>query len=187
MTVTGDTDLQATRDAIAESAVRVVAAAGMAGLTHAAVDADASLTPGITAGLYETPADLVGVVVDRLIALDGALWTASGDLTPDSPAQFAERMARWVELALTTQAVACRARIHLFLAAGARAAVGHHAILEVAAVVLDVLKVPEPARRARLVVDLVSGAVMHHISVRADEPFDADAFAGGVRRILAAR
>jgi hypothetical protein len=47
--------------------------------------------------------------------------------------------------------------------------------------------VSEPERKARLVVDLVSGTVTHHLLVRVDEPLDVVALERGVLRLLADR
>lgn len=176
-----------TRTAISEAAVRVLAGRGIGGLTHSAVDAEADLPDGASAAHYPDRDDLVGAVVTQLVAIDGSLWTQAGDLTPKSTAEFAQRMARWVELALTTQPVAGRARLELFVGEPKRAAAGHQAILEVAVVVLDVLGVKDPAAKARLVVDLVSGTMTHHLTVRADESFDAGSFERGLARLLADR
>jgi len=170
-----------------DAAVRVLADRGGLGLTPEAVDVEAGVPPGTTAGLIGTSEDLVASVVDRLVASDGSLWTELGGLTPDSLDAFADRMSRWVELALGRERVSSRARVQLFLAGTQRAALGHHAILDVAAVVLDVLGVRDPATRARSVVDFVSGTVLHHFSVRSDEPFDRECFAAAVRRLVVAR
>lgn len=96
-------------------------------------------------------------------------------------------MTRWVELALGTQREAGLARLELFLGDPKRAAGGHLDIVEMTAVVLDVLGVAEPGGKARLVIDLVSGTMAHYLTVRADESFDAAAFEQGVLRLVSNR
>jgi len=174
------------RDAVVEAAVRVLADRGVAGLSDHAVDAECALPAGTTRTFFPDLPSLVTAIVDDLIRRDGEIWTSLGSLTPTSVADFADRIAGWVERALA-DLVGARARIQLFLGAPERAAAGHAAILEVLVVVLDVLRVPQPHDRGRLVVDLVSGTVLHHGSVRRSEPFDPPTFAAGVRRLLAAR
>ncbi len=175
------------RVAIVDAAVRVLAEASVPGLTPAAVDHASGLPEGTTAAEFASTRELLDGVTDRLVEMDGALWTELGGLTPDSVADLADRMAGWVELALTREPVAMRARMHFFLGAGELAAHGHYAILDVAIVLLDVLGIPEPARRTRLMMDLVAGTLLHHVSVRSDEPFVRAEFAAAVRGVLAGR
>lgn len=172
------------RDVVAAAAMRVVAHSGVRGLTHCAVDAEAGLPSGSAHARFATLDELISGVIDQLTAVDGAIWTELGGVTPSDKADFADRIARWVQLAVEREPVASRARLELFFAAPSRAAVGHYAIVDVMGVILDVLGVPEPGQRARLIVDLVSGTVMHHVAVRADEPVDTASLAAAVLRVL---
>lgn len=56
------------RDQIAEAGIVTIARAGARGLTHRAVDAQASLPPGSTSNLARTRHDLIALVVQRLAA-----------------------------------------------------------------------------------------------------------------------
>lgn len=183
----GSTGERDQRAAIGEAAVRVLAGRGIRGFTHDVVDAESGLPEGASAALYPDRDDLIGAAVSHLVVLDGQLWTQIGQLTPDSVEQFAQRVTRWVELALGTQREAGLARLELFLGDPKRAAGGHLDIVEMTAVVLDVLGVAEPGGKARLVIDLVSGTMAHYLTVRADESFDAAAFEQGVLRLVSNR
>ncbi|WP_020576786.1 TetR/AcrR family transcriptional regulator [Actinopolymorpha alba] len=58
------------RTDIADAAIRTLAAEGMRGLTHRAVDRTAGLPEGATAYYFRTRTALVQAVLDRLVSLD---------------------------------------------------------------------------------------------------------------------
>ena len=60
------------REVLADAAIEVIAAHGMRGLTHRAVDAAAAVPPGSTSYYFRTRQALVEAVVHRLLALDTA-------------------------------------------------------------------------------------------------------------------
>ncbi len=177
----------ATAAAVAAAAVHVVASCGARALLPEAVDAQAGLPEGTTRAVFPDDDGLLAAVMDRLVQIDGTIWTELGGVTPMDTTGFAARVAGWVQLAVEREPVASRARIELFLAAPKRAAAGHHAIIDVMGVILDVLGVTDPSTRARHVVDFVSGTVMHHLSVRSDEPIDRGAVQRAVHGLLTAR
>lgn len=165
---------------IASAAVHLVASCGVRGLQAEAVDALAGVPEGTTRSAFPNDEELLAAVIDRLVQVDGQIWTDLGGVTPTSTADFADRVAGWVQRAIESEPVASRTRVELFLAAPERASSGHHAIIDVMGVILDVLGVSEPGSRAKSVVDFVSGTVMHHLSVRSDEPIDR----AGVQRAV---
>ncbi|MFB6614281.1 TetR/AcrR family transcriptional regulator [Streptomyces sp. NPDC085524] len=71
------------RTLIADTAIGLVAAAGLRGLTHRAVDAAAQLPAGSTSYYFRTRAALIGACFQRLAELD------LGDLGADDPSATA--------------------------------------------------------------------------------------------------
>ncbi|MCS7476415.1 TetR/AcrR family transcriptional regulator [Umezawaea endophytica] len=84
-------------DLLADAAIEVVAAHGMRGLTHRAVDAEAGVPPGSTSAYFRTRKALVEGLVQRLADLDDAeITTARLDhLAVDGPADV-DRLAEGV-------------------------------------------------------------------------------------------
>ena len=61
------------RTEIADAAVAIVAAKGLKGLTHRAVDAQAGLAVGTTSNYFSSRASLVAAAVDHVEARDARL------------------------------------------------------------------------------------------------------------------
>ncbi|MEV6583838.1 TetR family transcriptional regulator [Streptomyces sp. NPDC051582] len=66
----------------ADAALDVLAAAGIRGLTHRAVDRAANLSPGTTSAYFRTRRALLTALVRRLVALDRAELQAIGEEVP---------------------------------------------------------------------------------------------------------
>lgn len=64
------------RQRAADAAIEVIAAEGLRGLTHRAVDAAAGLPPGSTSSCYRTRLALLAAVLDRLVELDEPMLAA---------------------------------------------------------------------------------------------------------------
>jgi AcrR family transcriptional regulator len=56
------------REQIGEAGIRVIAARGVRGLTHRAIDTELSLAPGSTSYYARTKRDLITLIIDRLAA-----------------------------------------------------------------------------------------------------------------------
>ncbi|MGC0363793.1 AcrR family transcriptional regulator [Rhodococcus sp. 27YEA15] len=65
---------------LADAAIRVIAVAGLRGLTFRAVDKEAGLPPGSTSNCFRTRAELIAGVVQRMADLElGDLAATAGD------------------------------------------------------------------------------------------------------------
>lgn len=91
------------RTVLADAAIEVLAAAGMRGLTHRAVDRAAGLPPGTTSAYFRTRAALLTALVRRLVARDQAELQAAGERTPlpRTPAELADGLAALTAARLT--------------------------------------------------------------------------------------
>ncbi|MFE9841622.1 TetR/AcrR family transcriptional regulator [Streptomyces goshikiensis] len=105
------------RTLIADTAIDLVAAAGLRGLTHRAVDSAAGLPAGSTSYYFRTRTALIGACYQRLAELD------LGDVDADGPPPAADRSAAAAALAallyrwLTTGRARQLARFELSLEA----------------------------------------------------------------------
>lgn len=109
------------RDLIADTAIATVAAAGLRGLTHRAVDTAAGLPAGSTSYYFRTRSALIGACYLRLAALtvtDVDRWEKKhGTLAPDSAAEaLAALLHHWLTTAHDRQL----ARFELSLEAARR-------------------------------------------------------------------
>ncbi|MFV2120146.1 TetR/AcrR family transcriptional regulator, partial [Streptomyces sp. Act-28] len=96
------------RDLIADAALSTVAAAGLRGLTHRAVDAAAGLPAGSTSYYFRTRSALISACYLRLAELSVAdvdRWEAEhGVLDPDSAAEaLAALLHHWLTAARDRQ------------------------------------------------------------------------------------
>ncbi|MEU6215754.1 MULTISPECIES: TetR family transcriptional regulator [unclassified Streptomyces] len=99
------------RTLIADTAIALVAAAGLRGLTHRAVDAAAGLPAGSTSYYFRTRTALIGACYERLAALDVA-DVDDEDRTAHGPA------ARATPLDRETAAAALAGLLHRWLTVG---------------------------------------------------------------------
>ncbi|WP_097956510.1 MULTISPECIES: TetR/AcrR family transcriptional regulator [Streptomyces] len=152
------------RDLIADTAIATVAAAGLRGLTHRAVDTAAGLPAGSTSYYFRTRSALIGACYLRLAALtvtDVDRWEKKhGTLAPDSAAEaLAALLHHWLTTAHDRQL----ARFELSLEAARRPEL--RADLETAgraararaAALLTSLGAPDPAQAADLLVAWTDG------------------------------
>ncbi|MGW4508002.1 TetR/AcrR family transcriptional regulator [Streptomyces sp. NPDC004436] len=99
------------RTLIADTAIALVAAAGLRGLTHRAVDAAAGLPAGSTSYYFRTRTALIGACYERLAALDVA-DVDDEDRTAHGPAARATLLDR------ETAAAALAGLLHRWLTVG---------------------------------------------------------------------
>ncbi|MFI9117070.1 TetR/AcrR family transcriptional regulator [Streptomyces venezuelae] len=91
------------RTLLADNAIDVLAAHGMRGLTHRAVDRAADLPPGTTSAYYRTRQALLTALVGRLVALDQAELQEAGERVPvpRNAAELAVGLAEFTRRRLT--------------------------------------------------------------------------------------
>ncbi|MFF5637021.1 TetR/AcrR family transcriptional regulator [Streptomyces sp. NPDC012825] len=159
------------RNLIADAAIGTVAAAGLRGLTHRAVDAAAGLPVGSTSYYFRTRGALIGACYLRLGELslaDVDRWEAEyGSPDPDAAAEaLAALLHHW----LTTERERQLARFELSLEATRRPEL--RADLETAglaarsraAALLATLGAPRPARAADLLVAWTDGLLYDRLA-----------------------
>lgn len=174
-----------TSDDLLDAALAVVGVAGVKGLTLEEVDDEAGVVRGTTAESFPTKDALLDAMLGRIITLDGQAWMASGgDLTPMSIAEFADRMAKLTIIQVQDSSVPTRARFAMFFGSPHVMTQGQAALLDLIAVILDSLGVPEPQVRARQVTDLVGGTALHYLTVRRGELIGHGELAAAFRRLL---
>lgn len=110
---------------VTDAAIEIIAADGLRGLTHRAVDAGAGLPAGSTSSCFRTRMALLGGVLDRLVELDEAVLERFPATGWDSGS--VEHRARLVELLvelltywLGPARSRTRARLELYLDAARR-------------------------------------------------------------------
>ncbi|WP_285249627.1 TetR family transcriptional regulator [Pseudarthrobacter sp. fls2-241-R2A-168] len=173
------------RTQLLDAALMVVAAKGMKGLTHRAVDAAANLTEGTTSNYYRSRAALVEAVLDRLEQLDAALLQDQG---PAGPPQNIEELAGQLSALVTAlagqHAGLTRARLALSLDKPGSVTAGHFRLVGGLEQAIAALGIADAPARARDVADYGDGVLLHLLTVRRDEQPDTAAIAAAVRRLL---
>ncbi|SEF36522.1 hypothetical protein SAMN05421837_110277 [Amycolatopsis pretoriensis] len=141
---------------IGDAAIEVIAASGLRGLTHRAVDRAAGLPLGSTSYYARTRAALLELTMARIVVLDRV---------PPRPGGLAESIAGYVSDALGPGRTRMLARYELALEATRRPELraqydsGGATIRRLAAEVLAAAGSAEPDRHAALVVDWMDGTI----------------------------
>ncbi|WP_410594527.1 TetR/AcrR family transcriptional regulator [Amycolatopsis sp. lyj-23] len=144
-------------DVIADAAIEVIAAEGMRGLTHRAVDRAAGLPVGSTSYYARTRAALLELTIARIVALDQP--------SPRPSATLAEFVAGYAFEAITSGRTRMLARYEFALEATRRPELraaydeGGLSIRHHAAAVLEAAGSTDPVRHARTVVDWMEGTI----------------------------
>lgn len=142
---------------IADAAISVIAAEGMRGLTHRAVDRAAGLPVGSTSYYARTRAALLELTIARIVLLDQASPRSSGSL--------AEFIAGYAFDAITSGRTRMLARYEFALEATRRPELravydeGGLQIRRHAAEVLEAAGSADADRHARIVVDWMEGTI----------------------------
>ncbi len=154
---------------IGDAAIEVIAAEGMRGLTHRAVDRFAGLPPGSTSYYARTRGALLELAISRMVELD--------DVTLDPPpGELAEYLAGFAYAAITRGRTRMLARYEFALEATRRPELreaydrGGLMIRRRCAEVLDGRGSAEPERHARVLIGWLDGTI-----------FDALAGTGSLR------
>jgi hypothetical protein len=173
------------RTLVADAALGVVAAHGMKGLTHRAVDATSGSPQGTTSNYFRTRAELVAAAVDRLEQRDLELWSAGAEQPPPSdPEALADRLATTLAAFVAEQADLTRARLVLSLPEPDAIVAGHRRFVAAARAMVVSAGVDDADERARWLADYSDGVLLHQLTARHDEPVDIESHRRAIRRLL---
>lgn len=173
-------------DDVADAAVTVLATRGLRGLTHRAVDAEATLPQGSTSNCFRTRAELITAIVDRLEFLDRESLTGVGPPDVTSVDAFAHDIAgRVAVMSVPPHNRALRARLALLLEDVALDE-AHHRFLGVLRGALVDLGHPDPDPVARAATDLLEGALVHAVSMPS-RPIKPDELSTALAHLIATR
>jgi len=172
------------RTTLADAALTIVADHGLKGLTHRAVDREASVPPGTTSNYYRTRAALIAATIDRLEQRDLEVLASGGGIPATTPDELAQQLAGYLGVLAGTHADLARARFSLSIDRPADVAEGHRRFLALAERTIAELGLDDAPRRARWVADYGDGVLLHQVTARRDEVFDVAATAAAIRRLL---
>jgi len=174
------------RDAIADAAIHLVAARGLRGLTHRAVDAEARLPPGSTSYYLSTRKALLTACLNRMLAEDAS---AAVPVDPEVP-PLDLLVGMMVQMA-RDRPDGQIARYELALEATRepeiRAVMDQHArqLRAILASILDRLGVPDPEQASWPVAAMLDGLLRDRVAGLGATLTEA-AFEASVRRTLSA-
>ncbi|RZS64196.1 TetR family transcriptional regulator [Agromyces ramosus] len=172
------------RTTLADAALAIVADHGFKGLTHRAVDREASVPPGTTSNYFRTRVALIGAVVDRVEQRDLEVW-AAGDGTPaTTPEGLAGQLASYLGVLARSHADLARTRFSLSIERPDDVAEGHRRFLALAERSIGAIGLGDAALRARWVADYCDGVLLHQVTARRDEVLDVAAITAAIRRLL---
>lgn len=172
------------RTELADAALAVVAAKGLKGLTHRAVDAQAGVAVGTTSNYFRSRAALMGAAVDRVEERDRLLLQQGGREIPTSVAALAEQIAGAVMGLAHENAELTRARFAFALDQPDVVAAGHERLVSALAQLLGAMGIPEARARAEAISDYSDGLAMHLLTARKGQHTDSAMVARNVRRLL---
>lgn len=156
------------RQRAADAAIEIIAAHGLRGLTHRAVDAEAGLPPGSTSSCFRTRVALLAGVLDRLVELDEEVLdrvpaTGWGTATAEQRAALVDMLTDLLAYWLGPARARTRARLELYLDAARRTELAdelraaNRRFLERAADGMRAAGVPDPEEAARLLLAGLDG------------------------------
>lgn len=178
------------RTLLADAAIETLAAAGMRGLTHRAVDRTANLPEGSCSNVFRTRQALLSAVVDRLTELDAsepaALPTVVAADTDTLAAAAADLLRHWT----TTGRTRMLARYELALESTRRpelrtapTAAGT-SIRALAERILAASGAPDPAVAAELLVAYLDGLVFDRLTGSGTLELTAEQLASYIGRLI---
>lgn len=173
------------RTELADAALAVVAAKGLKGLTHRAVDAEARAAVGTTSNYFRNRAALVAAAVDRVEQRDTLLLQQQGGAgLPTSVAELSEQLAGAVLALAGDHAELTRARFAFALDQPDVVAAGHDRMVTALEQLLGSLGIPDARVRAEAVSDYSDGLVMHLLTARRGQEMSQSTVAANVRLLL---
>ncbi|MFJ4169266.1 TetR/AcrR family transcriptional regulator [Paenarthrobacter sp. NPDC089714] len=173
------------RTELADAALAVVAAKGLKGLTHRAVDAEAGAAVGTTSNYFRNREALVTAALDRVEELDSRLLRqqARGQF-PTSVSELAEQLTGAVLALAREHADLTRARFAFALDRPESVSAGHERMLTGLAQILEALGVPDSRVRAEAVADYSDGLALHLLTARQGQDIAHSTVAANVRQLL---
>lgn len=166
------------RTVLADAAIEVVGRAGLRGLTHRAVDAEAGLPIGSTSNVYPTRDALLGGVVDRFVDREREAWDeVAARLAPTSPGVLAAALGEWARAACGPQRAVTSTRYALLVEAAHRPSLRSDLALGGARAELwfrtwlRTVGSPDVDGHLHLVANYVTGAILHQLAIP-DPDFD---------------
>jgi DNA-binding transcriptional regulator YbjK len=173
------------RTRVADAALDVIAAHGMKGLTHRAVDEAADVPAGTTSNHFRTRAALLAGVAERLEQRDLEVWAADRQATPPSdPGALAERLTGYLAIFAGEHAELTRVRLTVSLDQPATVVAGHARFITIARQMVEAAGVPDAEQRARWLADYCDGMLLHQLTARRGEPVDVEAHRQAILRLL---
>jgi DNA-binding transcriptional regulator YbjK len=170
--------------AIGDAAIEVIAAEGMRGLTHRAVDRAAGLPAGSTSYYARTRSALLELAMDRMVELDQT------EIEPDAK-NLADVLAATVHAAITAGRARMLARYEFALEATRRPELraaydaGGRTIRERCVELLAAAGSPQPDRHTRVLLNWLDGAVFDALAgAGSADPPDRAELADGARAVL---
>jgi DNA-binding transcriptional regulator YbjK len=184
------------RDQVTDAAIATLAAEGMRGLTHRAVDRAAGLPEGSSSYYFRTRQALLEATVTRLAALDDVDLIPPGmlDGTPPAltPEAIADLVAATVERSATEHRARMLARYELSVEATRRpelraalAAVGERYRV-LAAGLLAAAGAADPQRQGRALVAFLDGLIYDRIAGAGQKPLTHEEIRASVAEAVAA-
>lgn len=158
-------------EAVAETAITLLAERGLRGLTHRAVDEAAGLPPGAASNVARTRAALLELALERLNELEERQFAAViPERLPESRTAMAELVARLLHAQITQDRRRTLARYELALEAGRRPELRRlydasgRRFREPAAALMERLGSPDPEDHGRRLVVFAEGVIFYTLA-----------------------
>lgn len=161
------------RDRALDAAVRIVGTGGIHALSHARVDAEASIPRGSTSNHFRTRATLVQGTVDRLVMLEQQSF--GGAEPPNGLDGLVEAIVRFTRRAVEGDREVTVARMAFFAESmhdpeiRVALARGRRRIERWAADMLTTSGVPDPEAAVRRALAVCDGVILHSLALDVDE------------------
>ena len=173
------------RTEIADAAVAIVAAKGLKGLTHRAVDAQAGLAVGTTSNYFRSRAALVAAAVDHVEVRDARLLRGQGmEGLPTTVPELADQLAGAVLALAGEHAELTRARFAFALDRPEVVSAGHERMVSGLEHLLQAMGLHDARSRAEAVADYSDGLALHLLTARHGQEMEHSTVADNVRRLL---
>ncbi|MEV7604486.1 TetR family transcriptional regulator [Paenarthrobacter sp. NPDC089322] len=173
------------RTELADAALAVVAAKGLKGLTHRAVDAEAGVAIGTTSNYFRNRAALVAAAVDRVEQRDSLLLQHQADArVPTSVAELSEQLAGALLALADDHEGLTRARFAFALDQPDVVAPGHERMLSALEQLLRAMGISDARARAEAVSDYGDGLALHLLTARRGQQAKRTAVAASIQRLL---
>jgi len=166
------------RARLLDAAIQVIGERGIHGLTHRSLDAEAGLAAGSSSNHFRTRDALIDAVVERFAARERTLWDELAASTmPTTPGELAVLLSDYAKDATGPHRTLTMARYAILVEAGIHPALrGQLAATgaRVSAWATNWVRVagsPDPSRDAPLIMNYVTGLVLHQLAIP-DAAFD---------------